>query len=161
MKSADLQCRAKALGTQDLWCPTSYEKGRLFFLFSFFLNRWYIMTRLPWQWICMNNVAVLYSSKSYFVLKHSQMVFVQFWSLKILPAWQKFGCSNPKEVMHPVGQETLSRTARMCNFRVAQKKLHPLSIWSYFLADSSCWIPCDTMTDRIASGNRKLSSRCC
>lgn len=75
------------------------------FLMSFFLNRWYIMTRLPWQWIYMNNVAVLYPSKSYFVLKHSQMVFVQFWSLQILPAWQKFGCSTQKEVMHSVLQD--------------------------------------------------------
>lgn len=83
------------------------------------------MARLPWQWICMNNVAVLYPRKSYFVLKHSQMVFVQFWSLKMLPAWQKLGCSNQNEVMHPVGRETLSRTTRMWRFQDCPEETSP------------------------------------
>lgn len=56
----------------------------------------------------MNSVVVLYPGKSCFALKHSQVLFVQSWSiLKMLPIQQKFDFVNEKQVIHPAGQETL------------------------------------------------------
>lgn len=94
------------------WCtwglPPQRVQGWLLFLISLFLHRLYIMTRLSWQWICMNSVVVLYPGKSCFALKHSQVLFVQSWSiLKMLPIQQKFDFVNEKQVIHPAGQETL------------------------------------------------------
>lgn len=58
------------------------------------------------------NVAVLHPSKLHFVLKHSQVLSVQSWSLKMLCAWQ-----NQKKEIHPVGQETPFRTTSILGFQ--------------------------------------------
>lgn len=141
--------------------PPQRVQGWPLFLISLFLHRLYIITRLSWQWICMNNVAVLYTSKSCFVLKHSQVLFVQSWSiLKMLPSQQKFG--NEKQGIHPVRQETLFQDCK----DVVIPGLHKTNFYHCGVAavsglKNSCWVLCDTMTYQIHSGNAEQSSRCC